>query len=120
MGSGRGGARDRGFFALGGRRVRWIPLPAETRIVLPVLAVLALLSTRVDPAPRAAVLTLCAGGALLSLLSGARLRALGAGRAARLTHALLGLLALVCVAYVAVYRADLIGMVKETFRIGPE
>jgi len=64
------------FFALGGRRARWIPLPAETRIVLPVLAVLALLSTRVDPAPRAAVLTLCAGGALLSLLSGARLRAL--------------------------------------------
>jgi len=108
------------FFALGGRRARWIPLPAETRIVLPVLAVLALLSTRVDPAPRAAVLTLCAGGALLSLLSGARLRALGAGRAARLTHALLGLLALACVAYVAVYRADLIGMVKETFRIGPE
>ncbi|HEY4730996.1 MAG TPA: hypothetical protein VIH41_07700, partial [Myxococcales bacterium] len=59
-----------GFFALGGRRARWIPLPAETRIVLPVLAVLALLSTRVDPAPRTAVLTLCAGGALLSLLSG--------------------------------------------------
>ena len=29
-------------------------------------------------------------------------------------------LALACVAYVAVYRADLIGMVKETFRIGPE
>jgi hypothetical protein len=109
-----------GFFALGGRRARWVPLPAETRIVLPVLAVLALLSTRVDPAPRAAVLTLCAGGALLSLLSGARLRALGPGRAGRLTHALLGLLALACVAYVAVYRADLIGMVQETFRIGPE
>jgi hypothetical protein len=109
-----------GFFALGGRRARWVPLPAETRIVVPVLAVLALLSTRVDPAPRAAVLTLCAGGALLSLLSGARLRALGPGRAARLTHALLGLLALACVAYVAVYRADLIGMVQETFRIGPE
>jgi hypothetical protein len=108
------------FFAVGGRRARWIPLPAETRIVLPVLAVLALLSTRVDPAPRAAVLTLCAGGALLSFLSGVRLRAIEPGRAGRLAHALLALAALACIAYVAVYRADLIAMVKETFRTGPE
>jgi len=92
------------FFALGGRRARWIPLPAETRIVLPVLAVLALLSTRVDPAPRAAVLTLCAEARVVAA-ERRPLRALGAGRAARLTHALLGLLALACVAYVAVYRA---------------
>lgn len=93
------------------------PLPAETHILLPVLAVLALLSLRVDPAPRVAILELCAGGAVLSLLSGMRLRAV---RPARLPHALLGLTALLCVAYVAVYRGDLIGMVQETFRAGPE
>jgi hypothetical protein len=108
------------FFAFGGRRGQWKPLPAETRIVLPVLGALALLSIRVDPAPRAAVLTLCAGGALLSLLSGVRLRTVAPGRAGRLVHALLAVAALGCVAYVAVYSADLIGMLQETFRVGPE
>ncbi len=93
------------------------PLPAETHIVLPVLAVLSLLSLRVDPAPRVAILELCAGGAVLSLLSGMRLRAV---RPARLPHTLLALLALGCVAYVSVYRGDLVGMVQETFRAGPE
>ena len=93
------------------------PLPAETHIVLPVLAVLSLLSLRVDPAPRLAILELCAGGAVLSLLSGMRLRA---AHPARLPHTLLALLALGCVAYVAVYRGDLVGMVQETFRAGPE
>ncbi len=96
------------------------PMPAETRIVLPVLAVLALLSLRVDPAPRLAVLELCAGGAVLSLLSGLRLRALRPRRAGRALHAGLALIALGCIGYVAVYRADLIGMVLETFRAGPE
>ena len=107
------------FFALSTLRARGAvrPLPAETQIVLPVLAVLAVLSLRVDPAPRVAILELCAGGAVLSLLSGMRLRAV---RPARLPHALLGLTALACVTYVAVYRGDLVGMVQETFRVGPE
>jgi hypothetical protein len=109
-----------GFFAYGGRRSALWPLPAETHIVLPVLAVLALLSVRVDPAPRVAILELCAGGALLSLLSGLRLKAAPLGPGARAVHALLGLAALGCLAWVAVYRADLIGMVQETFRAGPE
>jgi hypothetical protein len=84
---------------------------------LPVLAVLAVLSVKVDPAPRAAILEICAGGALLSLLSGLRLRA---ARPNRVLHALLALAALGCLAYVAVYRGDLIGMVQETFRAGRE
>ena len=96
------------------------PLPAETHIVLPVLAVLAVLSARVDPAPRLAILELCAGGAVLTLLSGMRLRALRPRRAARLAHAGLALLALSCIAYLAVYRADLVGMVQDTLRAGPE
>jgi tetratricopeptide (TPR) repeat protein len=108
------------LFAFGAFKARLRPLPAETQIILPVLAVLALLSLRVDPAPRVAILELCAGGALLSLLSGLRLRALAPGLVARLLHAALGLAALGCIAYVAVYRADLIGMVQETFRGGPE
>ena len=108
-----------GFFAGSILRARGAvrPLPAETHIVLPVLAVLAVLSLRVDPAPRVAILELCAGGAVLSLLSGMRLRAV---RPARLPHTLLALAALGCVAYLAVYRGDLIGMVEETFRAGPE
>ena len=109
-----------GFFAASGFRAPLRPLPAETRIVLPVLAVLALLSVRVDPAPRLAILELCAGGAVLSLLSGLRLRALRPRLPARLLHAALALAALGCIAYVAVYRGDLVGMVQETFRAGPE
>jgi tetratricopeptide (TPR) repeat protein len=101
-----------------GGRVR--PLPGETRIVLPVLAVLALLSTRVDPAPRAAILQLCAGGAVLTFLSGLRLRSLRLHGPARVLHAALALSALGCLAYLAVYRGDLVGMVQETFRAGPE
>jgi hypothetical protein len=110
------------FFAATALRARAAlrPLPAETHIVLPVLAVLALLSVRVDPAPRLAILELCAGGALLSLLSGLRLRALRLRGTARALHAGLALLALFCIAYVAVYRGDLVGMVQETFRAGPE
>ena len=105
------------LFGWQGRKTPLLPLPAETRVVLPVLAVLALMSLRVDPAPRAAILELCAGGALLSLLSGMRLKA---ARPNRALHALLALAALACLAYVAVYRGDLIGMVQETFRTGPE
>ena len=108
------------FFALGARRAPLLPLPAETHVVLPVLAVLAVLSVKVDPAPRAAILQICAGGAVLSLLSGMRLRALKSNAGGRALHALLALAALGCLAYVAVYRGDLIGMVQETFRAGPE
>ena len=110
------------FFAASAFRARapLRPLPAETRIVLPVLAVLALLSTRVDPAPRLAILELCACGALLSFLSGVRLRAVRPKSVARLAHAALALAALACAGYVVVYQADLIGMVQETFRAGPE
>jgi hypothetical protein len=110
------------FFAWSGRRSSLRPLPPETHILLPVLAVLAVLSVRVDPVPRLAILELCAGGAVLSLLSGMRLRALASRRTAatRAVHAALALAALGCLAYVAVYRGDLIGMVQETFRTGPE
>lgn len=105
------------FFAWSGRRSSLRPLPAETHVLLPVLAVLAVLSIKIDPAPRAVVLEICAGGAILSLLSGLRLRA---AKPNRLLHAALALTALGCLAYVAVYRGDLIGMVQETFRAGPE
>jgi hypothetical protein len=107
------------LFAAGTRGRNLLPIPAEARIVVPVLAVLAVLSTRVDRGPRTAVLTICAGGAVLSYLSGVRLRALR-GVWARLGHAMLALLALACVAYVAVYRTNLVSMVEETFRAGPD
>src|SRR5262249_11855579 len=90
------------FFALsalrrGGRP--W-PLPAETRIVLPVLGVLALLSLRIDSAPRAAVLQLCAGGALVSLASGMRLQAVQPRGLRRALHVALALAALACIGFV--------------------
>jgi hypothetical protein len=110
------------FFALSWRRARgafW-PVPAEARIVLPVLAVLALLSVKVDPAPREAILVLCGGGALLVYLSGLRLRALRLRGPSKALHAILALAAVVCLAYVAVYRGDIFGMVLETLRVGPE
>lgn len=96
------------------------PPPPELRVVGPVLAVLAVLSLRQDPAPRRAILELCAGGALLATLSGLRLRALALRPSGRALHAALLLGALVALAYVAVYRGDLVGMVLETFRTGPE
>lgn len=108
------------YFAIGARRGPFLPVPAETRIVVPVLAVLAILSTRVDPAPRGAVLTICCAGALLSFLGGVRLRALRPRLPGRLLQASLALVALACIGYVAVYRFDLVGMVAETFRARPE
>ena len=104
-----------GFLWQGRRNL--LPLPAETRIVLPVLAVLSLLSLKVDAAPRAAVLMMTAGGAALSFASGARLQAGGHNK---WLHALLALVALAGLAFGAVYREDLVGMVMETFRVGPE
>ncbi len=100
--------------------VRFWPLPAEARIVTPVLGVLALLSARQDPAPRAAILELCAGAALLITLSGLRLRAASPRGAARALHAAGTLAALGALAYVAVYRGGLVGMLLETLRAGPE
>jgi hypothetical protein len=111
-----------GFFVYSWRKARgplW-PMPAEARIVLPVLAVLCVLSIKVDPAPRTAVLELCIGGAALVLLSGLRLRALRPRGAAKAMHVALALAALGCLAYVAVYQGDLVGMVMETFRVGRE
>jgi hypothetical protein len=99
--------------------VLWPP-PAEVRVVLPVLGVLALLSVRHDRAPRAAILEVCAGAAILVTLSGLRLRAAEPRRAARTVHALGTLVALFGLGYVAVYRGGLIGMLLETFRAGPE
>ena len=96
--------------------------PSEARVLFPVLVVLSLIALPQDPAPRGAVLELAGGGAALTWLSGARLRALGPGlsRSARLAQGGLALLAMACVAYAAVWRGDLIGMVLETIRAGPD
>ena len=102
------------------RPMALFPLPAEVRIAGPVLAIFALLSLRQDPAPRAAVLEMACAGALLLLLSGLRLRAVPLRAKARAVHALATLAALCALSYVAIYRNDLISMVQETFRAGPE
>ena len=96
--------------------------PDDARVLIPALLVLSLIALTQDPAPRAAVLELSGGGALLTWLSGARLRALGAGapRSARLAQGALALLAMACVAYAAIWRGDLVGMVLETMRAGPD
>jgi hypothetical protein len=101
-------------------RPRFWPLPAELRIVGPVLGVLALLSLRQDPSPRAAVLEVVGAGALLATLSGLKLRALPAGLRERGLHAALALAALGACAYAAVYHNGLIALVLETVRAGPE
>ena len=95
-------------------------LPTELRVVWPVLAVVALLSLRTDPAPRAAILAICAAGAFLTWLSGVRLRATSPRGLAKGAHVALTLSAFLAAAWAAVYRADLVGMVLETFRAGPE
>jgi hypothetical protein len=99
-----------------------LELPAEARVLWPVLGVLALISSQQDPAARRAVLEICAAGAVLSWLSGARLRALGprATPGPRLLHGALALAAMGALAYAAVWRGDLVGMVLETVRAGPD
>jgi hypothetical protein len=101
------------------RPLRLWPLPAEARIAIPVLAVLALLSVRQDPAPRTAILELCAGAAVLVTLSGLRLRAASPRGTARALHAAGTLAALSALVYVAVYRGGFVGMLLETLRAGP-
>ncbi len=92
----------------------------EARLLFPLLAVLALASLRQDPAARGAALELCAVGASLVWLSGAFLR----GRAMRLPmralYACAMLLLLGCGSYLAIWRNDLVGMVQETWRAGPD
>lgn len=109
-----------GISLLRHRPVLLWPLPGEARVVLPVLLVLAVLALRQDPGPRAAVLELCAGSALLVVLSGLRLRAAAPRGGARAVHSAGTVAALGALAYVAVYRGGLIGMLLETFRAGPE
>ena len=81
---------------------------------------LSLLSSRFDPLPRAAILELCAGGAALAVLSGMRSRAVRPRGWRKLLHAALALAALAGAAYVALYRGNLVGMLVETFRAGPD
>jgi len=100
--------------------LRALAPPAEARILLPLLAVLALASLAQDRAPRQATLELCIAGGVLSWLSGAFLRGRLLARAQRLVFALWVLLLLGCGAYLAVWRHDLVGMVLETWRAGPD
>jgi hypothetical protein len=96
-------------------------MPSEAKIVWPVLGVLALIALVQDPAARRTVLEICAAGAGLSWLSGARLRALGAADGkARALHGVAVVAALFALAYAAVWRGDLVGMVLETVRAGPD
>jgi hypothetical protein len=94
--------------------------PSEARILLPLLGVLALASFRQDPAARDAALELCLCGGLLVWLSGAFLRAWPLRLPMRLVYAV-GMLSLLgCGAYLAIWRHDLVGMVQETWRAGPD
>ena len=96
------------------------PLPTEVTVLLPVLGMLALLSIRQDPAPRAAVLEICVAGAVFVTLSGLRLRAAAPGAVGRVLQVAATGLALAACVYAAIWRADLIAMVMETVRAGPE
>jgi len=94
--------------------------PSEARILWPLLGVVALASLRQDPAPRMAALELCLSGGVLVWLSGAYLRERSLTLPWRALHAL-GVLALLgCGAYLAIWRHDLVGMVQETWRAGPD
>ena len=103
-------------------RARAFRPPTELRILAPLLAILALCALRQEPAPRAATLELCLFGGGLTWLSGAYLRASRAPQtlSRRIGYALLALLVLACGSYFAIWRNDLVGMVMETWRAGPD
>jgi hypothetical protein len=94
--------------------------PAEARILLPLLLVVAIASLGQDSAPRGAALELCIAGGVLVWLSGAFLRAHPLALPKRAAYALGLLVILGCGAYVAIWRHDLVGMVQETWRAGPD
>jgi hypothetical protein len=95
--------------------------PVEARVLLPVLGLFALLAAAQDPAPRWAVFEICLAGGGLVWLSGARLRAFSpASRAGRGAQAAIALAAFAAWTYTAVWRWNLVGMVLETLRAGPE
>lgn len=105
--------------ALRHRPVALLPLPGELHIAGPALALLSLAALAQDPAPRAAVLQICAAGALLLALSGWRLRAAAPRPWGRALHVLAALGALSASVYAILDRADLLGRVEETLRAGP-
>jgi hypothetical protein len=105
-------------------RPRRVRPPLELLFLAPVAAVLVgvALTTHQTIAP--AVLTLSAGGLVASGLSGATLDLLRAagrplGRRAVL-HATLSAVAVIALLYIALLRDDLLDMVIETVRFGPE
>lgn len=113
-------AASRGEAGRGPRAL--LAMPPEARVLWPVLVVLALIALQQDTLARRSVLEICAAGAVLSWLSGARLRALGPWASLRLRglHGALVLAAMLGLAYAAVWRGDLVGMVLETIRAGPD
>ncbi len=103
-------------------RARAFLPPTELRILAPLLAILALCALRQEAAPRAATLELCLFGGGLTWLSGSYLgtRIVARTLPRRINYALLALLVLACASYFAIWRNDLVGMVMETWRAGPD
>jgi hypothetical protein len=105
-------------------RPRRIRPPLEVLFLAPVAAVLVgvALTTHETIAP--AVLTLSIGGLVLAGVSGATLDLLRASdrplRGRAILHAALSVVAVVGLLYIALMRDDLLDMVIETVRFGPD
>lgn len=94
--------------------------PTEVLFLAPVAAVLVALAYTGNPLVARAVRAIAIAGVVVSWLSGAILRAGPRHRRRAITHALLAIVAVASVAYLAVDRGHLIDFVRETWRAGHE
>jgi hypothetical protein len=110
-------------FTGGYRRPRLRP-PSEVVFLLPVAAVLVGVSLTTHQLVAPAVLALCIGGLVLAYISGCALDTLrlrGRPHGLRsVLHAVISLVAVAAIFYIVMMRDDLLDMVIETVRFGPE
>jgi tetratricopeptide (TPR) repeat protein len=99
--------------------------PVEVIFMAPIVALLIAASLTSHYAIGPAVTIICAGGLVITWLSGAGLRA-GAGRVAAsvraraLAHAAIVLVAVAALCYIAIHYNRLIDMIIDTVRFGPD
>jgi len=95
--------------------------PAEVLYLLPVALLLAAAGLTENEALARAIAFVCAGGLVITWLSGAALEAARpVGRARLASHLVVVALAVAAVVYLAVSRERLIDFILETVRFGPE
>lgn len=98
-----------------------VPPPLEIIYMLPVAALLCFASFTAHYAIAPAVIIVCASGLVVTWISGAGLRAMGRpGLGRAVAHGVVCFIAVLAVSYIALHRQQLLDMLIETVRFGPD